>query len=802
MSASFIDDEYQHIESELEQIQRCPGMYISSKGTEGAFHLLKEIAGNSIDEAENINSPCNRVDIYIDEEFQHMIVEDNGRGIPFDKIVPAATEKHTGTKFARENNRYSAGCFGVGLKVTNAFSHVLTIDSYRDGQHKLVKFIDCVLEDHDPEPIKGNKHGLVINCYPSTKLLGPINVTEDMCIEWLRRISYIMPEHLTIGFYAMEGDCEKIKYSREYRYEGLEANVKFLAVSNLEFEPVTINWSETDDWKDYDEEAAKGCLRISMSFSYDKAVEDEATDSYCNGVWTYEGGVHLNMCRSALCDYIVKAARQSDPDSKYPVTANDVRKGLVMAVNCDWEKAILSGQHKSSVASKEIEEIGRKGLMKAVGEFFGANGSLLNKIIAYCRQMAKIRLAALQEKGLKPPKAMTIYDEAEIEGYIPLTDSNKKGYRELFITEGDSASGAVVKSINPNFQAIFHTRGPLTNTLDMAPAALMKSTKPRDLARIIGVEPGKPFDINNVKWNKIILLQDADADGMNIRSLTTLYILIHMPQLIEEGRLYAGMPPLYLFDDATVKKRGLKRNYLYNKKEFNMLYNNIVASDIKFWIVDNNDEIIQMSKTETISFLEMNKYYYNLLEMLSGREACDPHIIEHVCNAITKYGMGTPEMIEYLKKHLPEMTYDEEEKSLSGSYYGKNYGLIIDNSFITIAKEFLRVFTQNPSMYVIYRNKNKDSDDIPEKVSIGDFFKNIYHDYDINAEQRFKGLGEADSMLLFETTLNPKTRKLVRLTMDDRDRAIQTMRLLHGKDAAAKRELLMAADIDDDDIDN
>lgn len=794
MSASFIDDEYQHIESELEQIQRCPGMYISSKGTEGAFHLLKEIAGNSFDEAGNINSPCNRVDIYIDEGYQHMIVEDNGRGIPFDKMVSVATEKHNGTKFARENNRYSAGCFGVGLKVANAFSHILTIDSYRNGEHKLVKFIDCNLEEHEPEPVKGNKHGLLINCYPSTELLGSINVTEDMCIEWLRRISYIMPSHLTVGFYAMEGDCEKIKYSREYKYEGIEANVKYLTVSNLEFDPISINWRESDE--------DEGCLIVSMSFSYDKAIEEEANDSYCNGVWTYEGGVHLNMCRSVLCDYMVKAARQSDPDSKYPVTANDVRKGLVMVVNCDWERAILSGQHKSSVASKEIEEIGRKGLMKAVSDYFGANGNLLNKLIAYYRQMAKIRLAALQMKGLKPPKAMTIYDEAEIKGYIPLSDSNRKGYRELIITEGDSASGAVVAGCNPHFQALYHTQGPLKNTLKLSPAEVMKSVRPRDLARIIGVEPGKPFDINNVKWNKIILLQDADADGMNIRSLTALYIIVHMPQLIEEGRLYAGMPPLYVFDDATVKKRKLKKNYLYNKKEFNMLYNNIVASDIKFWIVDENNSYVEMSKADTIEFLEMNKYYANFLETLSGREACDPHIIEHVCNAITKYGMGTTDMIKYLKEVFPEMTYNEEDKSLSGSFYGKSYGLIIDNSFITVAKDFLKVFEQNPTMFVAYMNKNKDSDDVPEKVTIGDFFKNIYHEYDINAEQRFKGLGEAEALLLFETTLNPKTRKLVRLTMDDRDKVMQTMRLLHGDDAEAKRELLKSVEIDDDDIDN
>lgn len=804
---NFIDDQYQHIENELEQIQKCPGMYISSKGTEGAFHLLKEIAGNSFDEANNICSPCDRVNIYIDEGSQHMIVEDNGRGIPFTEMVNVLTKKHTSTKYERAHNRYSAGCFGVGLKVVNAFSHILSVESFREGQSKLVKFIDCKLEDNEPKPIKEDKHGLVINCYPSTEVLGPVHVTEDMCIEWLRRMSYIMSENLTVGFYAMKGDCDEIKYSREYTCEGIEANVKYLS-NSLETEPIMIKWAESDDWKDYDpndpssHEVSDGCLKLAVAFSYDKNVEDEINDSYCNGVWTYEGGVHINMCRSVICDYMVKAARKLDPESKYPVTAADVRKGLVMVVNCDWERAILSGQHKSSVASKEIEEIGRKGFAKVVADYFDNNGDILKKLINYYRQMSKIRLAACLMKGIKPPKPMSMYEESEIAGYTPLSDSNRKGYRELFITEGLSAAGALKQIINPRFQAIYETQGPLANTLKMTPSQVMKSMRPRDLARIMEIEPGKPFDINNFKWNKLIYCQDADADGANIRSLTALYHMIQFPQLVEEGRLYAAMPPLYEFDPATVKKYGFKKNYLCNKKEFSLLYNNLVASNIKFWVIDTNGNPVQRSKTEIISFFEMNRYYYKSLELLAGREACDYHIIEYVCNAIVKYGNGTQEMIDYLKTVLPEMEYDTENKSLIGSYYGKSYGLVIDKSFTIVAKDFLEIFTQNPSLYVMYVNKNKSSDDVPETVSIGDFFKNIYHTFDVTAKQRFKGLGEAKAMLLFETTVNPKTRKLIRLTMEDREKALQTMKLLHGDDAAAKRELLRFADIDDDDIDN
>lgn len=793
----FVDDRYDHITNELEQIQKCAGMYISTKGTEGALHLFKEIVGNSIDESNNVNSPCDEIDIYFDQEYQHFIVRDNGRGIKFDKMKEFCTEKHTSTKYDRQNNYYSAGCYGVGMKVTNAYSHVFTMESIRDGFSKTIKFLDCQCEEFEPVKAGNDEHGLVINFIPSTDMLGPVAVTEDMCLEWLRHMSYIMPKHLTIHAYMMEGDCNKIKYNRIFKHAGLVENIKYLSPSKLEFDPIDISYKESDEG---------GSLQLDMSFSYDKAVEEEVTDSYCNNVWTFEGGYHLNTCRSAVCDFMVKAARQADPDAKYTVTANDVRKGLVMVVNCNWGLATLAGQHKSSVTSKEIDEIGRKGVSAAIAEFFSTNNALLNKLISYYRQMAKIRMMATDMKGLKPPKTMTIYDESEIARYTPLSDSNKKGYRELIITEGESAAGAILGARDPSFQAVYHTQGVMKNTTEGKLADILKSEIPRDLARILGVEPGKDFNINNLKWDKIIFLQDADADGKNIRSLASTYLILWLPQLITEGRLYAGMPPLYVFSDTTVKKYGMKKNFYYDKKEFGLVYNDIVARNIEFYIYDEDDNPIPQNRSETVAFLTKNRRYLEYLTVLAGtHEACDSRIIEHVCNAIMNFGIDTPAMVEYLKQVLPEMKYDSVDKSLVGSFEGEEYGLNIDNGFLIFAKDFMPVFEQNPSMYVAYRNKNKSSDDPIHKTTIGEFFKEITNSYNIKAEQRFKGLGEASAKLLFTTSLNPKTRRLIRLTMEDRERVLEDVMMLHKKGdkyAEARRQLLANADITDDDIDN
>lgn len=475
-----------------------------------------------------------------------------------------------------------------------------------------------------------------------------------------------------------------------------------------------------------------------------------------------------------------------------------------MAIDCKWSQVILGGQHKSTVESEEIDDIGRKGITNALNEFFSVNQALLNKLISYYRQMAKIRLESNKIKGIKPPKAMTIYDEADIQGFTPLADSNKKGYKELIITEGESAAGAIIAARNPFYQAVYHTQGVMKNCTEISLQEVMKSRVPRDLAKILGVEPGPNFDINNLRYNKIIFMQDADADGKNIRSLASAYLIMWMPQLIEEGRLYAGVPPLYTLSDKAIKKHNVEKGFLFDKHEFFKLFNEIIAKNIDLWLFDEDEKtLVPQSKSQIKMFLDKNKNYLDLLEELSNtKEACDTKIIEHICNAIVKYGLGTEEMVKYLNQALPEMTYDNESMSLIGSFETAHYGLIIDERFIQTAEKFLEVFENNSSMWVCFKNKNSSNDEVV-KTTIGEFFKDILNRYNIDVSQRFKGLGEAKAELLFWTTLNPKVRKLIRLTMEDRNKVLETVKVLHGsKTSELKRQMLDRAVITDDDIDN
>ena len=790
---AFKDDVYQKISNEFQQIQECIGMYISAKGHEGAFHLYKEIFNNALDECANENSPANTIVTDLYEDSGMIVVSDNGRGIPFDEMVSSCSKKHTSTKFRdnRSSNKYSAGMNGVGLVVTTALSDIMTVTSKREfedgsSKEKTISFIACNLTEEKPKTCKKGTHGTTVKFIPSQKYLGEFVITSDDVIGWLRHMSYIIPKGINLEFNYVPKDKNNVYRTRKFEAVGLSENVKFLSPQN-EFEPIYV--SDTSD-----------TMEVEFAFTYDKTVDDYLIDSYCNYVITKDGGFHEDACISALTDFMVKAARKADPDAKYEVIRSDVRKGLVCAINVRAMTVILEGQHKSKVGSKEIYDYVKPALVNKLTKYFSNNQTELAKIIAYLRQIAKIRIDSYAVKGIKPPKPMSLYDISDIKKYSPISERNKKGYCELIITEGDSASGAIKNTINSTYQALYTTGGVFTNVIEMPLQEIVKKAVPSDLIKILGCGIGPQFNINNLRWNKIILAMDADPDGNFIKSLTSAFIIITMPELIEDGRLYSARPPLYTISQKSINKYKPSKPYLYDKHEYINFENSIIAKNVDM-IVNGHS----LTTNEKMEWLAMNGSYVDELSRLETATACDPTILEYICATMQNMSMKcnngkkTPKQI--YASLFKEMTYDEKKHSLTGVYNKKRYSLIIDDAFENAAKAFLRILAQNDSVEIEYKNKS-DKDASYEFTTIGQFLKAVRSTYNVEVSQRFKGLGEIGPMLLFTATINPKTRKLVRLTMDDRDRVIKAMLELHGaKNVEIRKSMLLNADIDKDDID-
>ena len=807
-SMAFVDDEYQKIVDEFTQIQECIGMYISSKGHEGAFHLFKEIFNNALDECANQHSPANKIYVQLDEEDGLITVSDNGRGIPFDEMVSSCSQKHTSTKFRnnREANKYSAGMNGVGLVVTTALSDIMSVTSYREfsdgtSKEKTINFAACKLSEDKPKVSKKSKHGTTVRFIPSKKYLGDFTITSDDIITWLRHMSYIIPKGIEMEFLYVPVDKKTVFRTRRFEAVGLTENVKFLS-SEYEFDPIYMSATIDDVKRTEDAGDVSNAMEVEFAFTYDKTIDDCVMDSYCNYVITKDGGYHEEACISAMMDFMVKAARKDDPNAKYEVIRSDVKKGLVCAVNLRVMNVILEGQHKSKVGSKEVFDCVKPAITNELTKYFSNNQSVLSKIISYLRQIAKIRIDSYKVKGIKPPKAMSLYDEADIKKYTPISERNKRDYCELIITEGDSASGAIKQTRHPYYQAVYTTGGVFTNVMEMSFQDMVKKAVPSELIKILGCGIGPQFNINNLRWNKVILAMDADPDGNFIKSLTSAFIIITMPELIEDGRLYSARPPLYTISDKSIKRYKPSKTYLYDKREYNNFENSIISKNVDMAI---NGYIL--STNEKLEWLSINSTYLEQLKHLENATACDPVLLEYICATMLdipcKYNFKdkTKTISTLFKKAFPEMKFDEKKHSVSGTCNKKRYSLIIDQAFTSAASGFLKVLSQNESVEIEYKNKH-DADAKPEIVTIGQFLKAVHSEYNVDVSQRFKGLGEVDAQLLFTAAINPKTRKLVRLTMEDRDRVIKTMLDLHGtKNVDVRKNMLIEADIDKDDID-
>lgn len=426
----FKDDEFIQLQDEFQQIQECKGMYISYSEEKCALQLLKEIINNSVDE---LTAPeCDKIqnkkiDIFVDEVTKEYLVSDNGRGIPFDRLIKIITEKHTSTKIGRRANRFSAGQNGVGLKIVVALSSYFCITSYRDGKMKMVEFHNCAMTEHPVKTIKKDIRGTYIKFVPNEKHIGEFELQSELVEDWVRRLSYLIPEGLSMKFIANKKGSEA-STNKKYSASSLSDDVRYLSPS-LEFSPI-----ELEDGEEYGEDDE---IQIKMAFSYDRSVDGELVDSYCDYIHTDENGYHVDGCRRAICNFLVREARQADANNKLEITYEDCKKGLILVVNCLSTQPQLKAQTKNAVENKDIAERSQRLMYRQLKDYFVSNQSLLKKIIAYLRQIVKLRLEVTKVRDKTVGKPTSFLDDAQIKGFWNISDRNYTGYRELYIVEGD-----------------------------------------------------------------------------------------------------------------------------------------------------------------------------------------------------------------------------------------------------------------------------------------------------------------------------------------------------------------------------
>ncbi len=545
----------------LDAVRLRPGMYIGSTGSKGVHHILWEIVDNSIDEISNGFGDQIIVTLHTDGS---ATVEDNGRGIPVDihptyKLSGAElvfTKLHAGGKFDSHNYSYSGGLHGVGASVTNALSEYLDARIYRDGKIYEIGFksvADKKGKVHGGVKYKDlkvvgttKKTGSEITFLPDKRIFGE-NVLESSVIKKRLKELAFLNRGLKIIF-----NDERTNEENIYVYKGgLVDFIDYLNDAKTPlFRPPLFIESENDR------------LKMSLSLVYTNSY-NESVFSYVNNIPTTEGGTHEAGLRSGLTKAMNTIARKLNllKDKEENLLPDDYQEGLSAVLSIKMRDIEFEGQTKTKLGNPEVKGIVESMVVSELSRFFDrkGNASIASQIMQKAKEAQKVRLATKKAKELTRQK--NSIENSSLIGKLAVCSGRKPELNELFIVEGNSAGGTAKQARDRSFQAILPLRGKPLNAEKKRLDQVLANEEIRTIIASLGTGIGEDFDLNSLKFHKVIILSDADQDGAHIRSILLTFFFRYMKELVTQGHVYIGLPPLY-----KVEKKG-QIEYVYSDKE-------------------------------------------------------------------------------------------------------------------------------------------------------------------------------------------------------------------------------------------
>jgi DNA gyrase subunit B len=792
MADKFIDDEITHIVSDIKKIQTKPTMYISYLGAKGALHLCYELINNAIDECINTNSPGDTINIHLDESENTITVTDNGRGINEKDVQVVCTFLQSGSKFTREGTGHgSAGENGCGITACNALSERFEIIVTRYGKRTTIGFTEGKLTSPlTTKTIKDTKsHGTTFIVKPSKLYMGDdCDIIADDLIGWIGKIIYLVPSNITINLSVKKKGKESTIVKKYKNTSGLYEYCKILC-KNETIDPVHLR-AIRELKEEYHGRTIDRFVAIEYAFTYDTTSVELLADSFCNFVNTIENGVHVDAVRTALIQILTKATKDSlsEKDSKkLDITASDVTQGLVLTVYLSTNyPPMFTSQTKHKVGNNElfkpIRSIAYDGMMK----YFDANPKVLKKLCDRVKTNAKARLEATKVRNSVIRGESNNLAEHLMDNFAPCNNRGKDEYKELFIIEGKSAKGTASRGrFDRDTQAIYSLRGVPLNSYGVKTDKVLANTELEGLVKIQGCNIGSKFDINKLKYNKIIIMADSDSDGYNITSLMCAFYMCHFRPLVEAGIIYKAVSPLYELKDKN-------NRYIHNKGEYISVFEKNIKSKLKL-TTDNGKPL---SDVVFHNLIRDNVNYLDELISVATSLSINPMLLEYIC-----IHRNDKDFYKKFRKKYPELTI--KDGILSGVFDDRYQILIMDDIYYDTIKpiiEFIDVVNKG-TMY--YKVEEKTSDDYVDHgiISLGEVMT-LAQKYRPIIVSRFKGLGELDPEELRDTTLDPNNRILIRLTTEDMEREMDIFDTLHGDDSDARKAMMERVRITKEDLDN
>ncbi len=541
----------------LEAVRKRPGMYIGSVSTKGLNHLIYEIVDNSVD--EHLAGFCSQIEVYLEKDGS-CTVADNGRGIPVGMHAKGMsaerlvfTTLHAGGKFDDSVYKTSGGLHGVGSSVVNALSTYLDIEVSRDGYvhhdhyergNPTIELIDGLL----PTLGKTRKTGTKINFLPDPEIFEKTRFKAEEVKSRMHETAYLNPE-LTIIFEDRRGsEVEHIVY---HEPDGLVGFVKDLNKSQEALHDVVYFKGESDG------------ITVEAAFQYVNEFHENVL-GFCNNIYNAEGGTHITGFKTVFTTVINSYARElgilKDKDVNF--TGADVRNGMTAVVSIKHPDPRFEGQTKTKLDNQDASKATAKVTGEEIQRYFDRNLETLKTVIGCAEKAAKIRKTEERAKTNLLTKQKFSFDS---NGKLANCESRDASKCEIFIVEGDSAGGSAKTARNRTYQAILPIRGKILNVEKASIDKVLANAEIKTMINAFGCGfsegYGNDFDITKLRYDKIIIMADADVDGAHISTLLLTLFYRFMPELIYEGHVYIAMPPLY----KAMPSRG-KEEYLYDDK--------------------------------------------------------------------------------------------------------------------------------------------------------------------------------------------------------------------------------------------
>ena len=565
MAQQYTSENIQVLE-ELDAVRLRPGMYIGSTGSRGLHHLLWEIVDNAIDEAANDFADEVAVTLHQDGSAS---VWDNGRGMPTDLhpglkmpgLQVIFTKLHAGGKFDHQNYSYSGGLHGVGASVVNALSKWLVVDSYRDWTHWRMRF-ETIIDKKTGKVLPGRpvgdlervsntrKRGTLVRFLPDDEIFDETLFNGELVARRLRELAYLN-KGIKITF-TDERAVPPANEPRIFQYEG--GIVDYVQFLNSEKTVLHDNVIFLEGGRD---QMLVSCA-IQFSDSY-----NENLFSYVNNIPTGEGGAHEIGFRTALTkafnDYARRVGALKERDNN--LAGEDYREGMTAVLCVKMPNPQFEGQTKGRLGNTEARPAVEAVILQKLSEYLEdlRNASLAQTIIEKSIKSAKVREAARKARDVA--RAKSELEAAPLVGKLSSCTGRNARENELFIVEGDSAGGSAKQGRDRRFQAILPLRGKPLNVEKKRIDQVLANVEFRSIINALGTGIDQDFDLSQLKYDKVIILSDADQDGAHIRAILLTFFFRYMRELIASGHVYIGMPPLYLL------KAGSKEVYAYNDKE-------------------------------------------------------------------------------------------------------------------------------------------------------------------------------------------------------------------------------------------